>query len=138
MIFNTRLYVLLAIASPRCFKLNLYVRTTPQGSSSHMLKQFFLWGSFTKRLYSFDNGIQNNLHTLFLQASYSHMIFLQVLVLIQHEIIKCKLWAKNSNLYLFIYLEERSEWIINHIHVRLFPMHQTNHHVPLITFHPYG
>jgi len=34
-----------------------------------------------------------------------------------------------------IYLKERSEWIINHIHLHLFPMYQTNHQVPLITFH---
>jgi hypothetical protein len=29
-------------------KSNLYVRITPQGSSSHVPKDFLLWGSFTK------------------------------------------------------------------------------------------
>jgi hypothetical protein len=38
------------IRSPMCLKSNLYVRTTPQGSSSHVPKDFSLWGSFTKRL----------------------------------------------------------------------------------------
>jgi len=35
------------------------VGTTPQGSSSHMLKYSPLWGSLTKRLQSFHNGIHN-------------------------------------------------------------------------------
>jgi hypothetical protein len=56
------------IGSPTHLKLNIYVRTTPQGSSSHALKDFPLWRSFTKRLLSFHNGIHNNLHILFLQG----------------------------------------------------------------------
>jgi hypothetical protein len=35
------------------------------------------------------------------------------------------------------YIFEGKKWIIvNHIHLHLFPMYQTNHEVPLITFHP--
>jgi hypothetical protein len=34
-------------------------------------------------------------------------------------------------------LKERSGWIINNIHLHLFPMFQTNHEVPLINFHPF-
>ncbi len=36
-----------------------------------------------------------------------------------------------------IYLKEKSECIVNHIHLHLFPMYQTNYHVPFITFHPF-
>jgi hypothetical protein len=34
-----------------------------------------------------------------------------------------------------IYLKERNEWIVKHIHLHLIPMYQTNHRMPLITFH---
>jgi hypothetical protein len=37
-------------------------------SSSHTPKDSPIWGSLTKRLYSFHNGIYNNLHILFLQG----------------------------------------------------------------------
>jgi len=38
-----------------------------------------------------------------------------------------------STLYTF---EEKNGSIINHIHLHLFPMYQTNHQVPFIIFHP--
>ncbi len=36
------------IGSPMRLKLNLYVRTTPQENSSHVLKDSPLWGSLAK------------------------------------------------------------------------------------------
>jgi len=34
-----------------------------------------------------------------------------------------------------IYLKEINVRIVNHIHLHLLPMYQTNHHVPIIIFH---
>jgi len=65
MIFQQETSHFCEIASSTCLKSNLYVRTTPQVSSSHMLKDSPLWGSLTKRLH---NGIHNNFHSLFLQG----------------------------------------------------------------------
>jgi hypothetical protein len=42
MISNMRLYILFGIGSPTCLKSNFYARTIPQGSSSHMSKDYFL------------------------------------------------------------------------------------------------
>jgi hypothetical protein len=36
-----------------------------------------------------------------------------------------------------IYLKKKNGWIVNHIHLYLFPMYQTNHHMSLIIFHPF-
>jgi hypothetical protein len=33
-------------------------------------------------------------------------------------------------------LEGKNALIVKHIHLHLFPMYQTNHRMPLITFHP--
>jgi hypothetical protein len=73
----------------------------------------------------------------FFKDSYSHMVFLQVLI----QLITWSYWMqimsqKFQSLPL-IYLKERSEWIVNHIHLHLFSMYQTNYQVSLITFHPY-
>ncbi len=45
-----------------------------------MYKDFPLHGSLTKDYKVFYNSVHNNLHILFFKASYSHMIFLQVLI----------------------------------------------------------
>jgi hypothetical protein len=73
----------------------------------------------------------------FFKDSYSHMIRLQVLI----QLTTWSYWMqimspKSSNLYHVIYLKEKNGWIVNHIHLHLFPMYQTNHQVPLIIFHP--
>jgi hypothetical protein len=54
-------------------KSNLYVRTTPQGSSSHTLKDSLLWGSPTKDYKVHNNGIHNNLHILFFSKISIHI-----------------------------------------------------------------
>jgi hypothetical protein len=61
-------------------KSNLYVKITPQGSSSHAPKDYSLWGSFTK-----DYNVYTMVFTIistfyFFKDSYSHMILLQVLI----------------------------------------------------------
>jgi hypothetical protein len=66
------------IGSLTCLKLNFYVETTPQGSSSHMPKDSLLWGSPTK-----DYKVYTMLFTIistfyFFKDSYSHMTHLQV------------------------------------------------------------
>jgi hypothetical protein len=136
MIFNMKLYFFLVIRSPRCLKLNLYVRTTPQRSSSHMPKYSFLWGSFTKRLYSLNNGIHNNFQILFFQ----NFLFTYDTSTSLDSSNNMKLLNANyepkAPIFTLYILKEKNEWIVNHIHSHLFPMHQTNHHISLITFHP--
>jgi hypothetical protein len=44
------------------------MKTTPQGSSSHVYKDFPLHGSFTKDYKVFYNSVHNNLHILFFQS----------------------------------------------------------------------
>jgi hypothetical protein len=72
----------------------------------------------------------------FFKAFYSHMILLQVLI----QLRTWNYWMqiisqKFQSLYL-IYLKERSRWTVNHIHLHLFLMYQTNHQMSFITFHP--
>jgi hypothetical protein len=55
----------------------------------------------------------------------------------QHEVIECKLWTQKFQSLPLIYSKERNGWIVNHIHLHLFPMYQTNHQFPFITFHPF-
>jgi hypothetical protein len=59
-------------------KSNLYVRTTPQGSSSHTLKDSLLW-ALTKdyKVYTMVFTIISTFY--FFKDFYSHMILLQVL-----------------------------------------------------------
>ncbi len=72
----------------------------------------------------------------FLKAFHSHMMFLQVLI----QLTKWNYWMQITSQKFqslpLIYLKERNGWIVNHIHLHLFPMYQTNHQMPLITFHP--
>jgi hypothetical protein len=80
MIPNMRLYIFFGIRSPTLLKSNIYVRTTPQGSSSHVLKDFALWGSLIKD-YKASTMVFTIISTFFfLKASYSYMILLQVLI----------------------------------------------------------
>ncbi len=66
--------------SPTLLKLNLYMKTTPQGSSSHMYKDFPLRGSLTKDYKVFTIMFIIISTFYFFKASYSHMIFLHVLI----------------------------------------------------------
>jgi hypothetical protein len=63
-----------------CLKSNLYVRTTPQGSSSHAPKDSPLWGSLTEeyKVYTMVFTIISTFY--FFKDSYPHMIFLHVLI----------------------------------------------------------
>jgi hypothetical protein len=73
----------------------------------------------------------------FFKAFYSHMILLQVLI----QLTTLNYWMsimsqKFQSLFFYIYLKEKNGWIINHIHLCLFLMYQSNHQVSFITFHP--
>jgi hypothetical protein len=68
----------------------------------------------------------------FFKASYSHMMLLQMLI----QLTIWNYWMQNMRPKTPIYLKERSGWMFNHIHLHLFPMYQTNHQMPPITFHP--
>jgi hypothetical protein len=61
-------------------KLNLYVRITSKGSSSHVPKDFPLWDHSPKDYKVFPMVFTIILTFYFLTASYSHMILLQVLI----------------------------------------------------------
>ncbi len=86
-----RLYILLDVRSFTCLKLNICVRITTKGSSSHALNFFPLLGSHIK-----DYKVSTMVCTItstfyFFKASYSHMILLQVLM----TIINMKLLNEN-------------------------------------------
>jgi hypothetical protein len=72
----------------------------------------------------------------FFKASYSHMIFLQVLIQLTTWNYWMQIMSQKLQFLLFIYLKERIGWIVNHIHLHIFHMYQTNNHMPLIIFHP--
>jgi hypothetical protein len=108
------------------------VKTTPQGSSSHVFKDSSLWESLTKD-YKVHNGIHNNFHILFLQR-FLFTYFYKSWSNWQHKVIECKLFPKAPISTPYI-LEGKNGWIINHIHLHLLAMYQTNHQVPLIIFH---
>jgi hypothetical protein len=111
------------------------VKTTPQGNSSHAPKDYSLWGSITKDYIVLHNGIHNNLQILFLQR----FLFTYDTSTSLDPINKMKLNANYAQKLQFLpltYLKERCGWIVNHIHLHLFPMYQTNHQMPSIIFHP--
>jgi hypothetical protein len=56
------------------------MKTTPQGSLSHMYKDFPSWGSLTKDYKVFTIMFIIISTFYFFKASYSHMIFLHVLI----------------------------------------------------------
>ncbi len=66
--------------SLKCLKSNLYVRTTLQKNSSHVPKDFPLWGSLTRGYKVFTMVFTIISTFYFFKASYSHMILLQVLI----------------------------------------------------------
>jgi len=91
-------------------KLNLYVRITPQVSSSHALKNFLLWGSFTKDYKVFTMVFTIISTFYFFETSYSHMIFLQVLIAINNT----KLLNANYELkapIITFYILEGKKWM---------------------------
>jgi len=136
MISNMRLYIFFGIGSPAHQKSNLYVRTTPQGSSPHAPKDSPLWGSLPKD-YNISTMVFIIISTFyFFKASYSHMIFLQILIQVTIWNYWMQIMSQKLQSLPLIYSKERRGWIINHIHLHLFPMYQTNHQVSLITFHP--
>ncbi len=64
--------------------MNLYVKITPKGSSSHVSKDFILWGSLDK-VYKISTIVFIIISMFyFFKASYSHVIFLQVLIAINN------------------------------------------------------
>jgi hypothetical protein len=71
----------------------------------------------------------------FFKDSSSHMILLQILIQLTTWNYWMQIISPKLQYLPPIYLKERSGWIINHIHLHLFFMYQTNQHVPLTTFH---
>jgi hypothetical protein len=116
-------------------KSNFCVRITSQASSSHMLKDFFLCWSLTidYKVYTMVFTIISTFY--FFKYSYSHMILLQVLIQLTTWSYWMQIMSQKPQSLPLIYLKERSEWIVNHIHLHLILMYQTNHQVPLIIFH---
>jgi len=72
----------------------------------------------------------------FFKDSYPHMTLLQILIQLTTWSYWMQIMPQKLQSLPFIYLKERSGWIVNHIHLHIFPMYQTNHQVPLIIFHP--
>jgi hypothetical protein len=71
----------------------------------------------------------------FFEASYSHMILLQVLIQLTTWSYWMQIMSQKLQFLPFIYLKKKNGWIVNHIHLHLFSMYQTNHQVSHITFH---
>jgi hypothetical protein len=108
----------------------------PKGVHRMHLK-IFLYGDHSPKDYKISTMVFTIISTFyFFKAFYWHMILLQVLI----ELTTWNYWIQIINqkfqFLSLIYLKERNGWIINHIHLRLFLMYQTNHQVSLITFHP--
>jgi hypothetical protein len=111
------------------------MKITPQNSLSHVSKDSPWWGSLTKRLQSFHSDIHNHLHILFLQGFlFTYDAFTSLDPTNNMKLLNANYEPKApiSTPYIF---EKKKEWIVNHIHLHLFPMYQTNHRVS-ITFHP--
>jgi hypothetical protein len=109
------------------------VRTTPQGSSSHAPKDSPLWGSLTK-----DYKVYTMVFTIFLQGFlFTYDTSTSFDPTNNMKLLNANYEPQKIQSLPLIYLKERSGWIINHIHLHLFPMYQINHQMPLITFHPF-
>jgi hypothetical protein len=101
----------------------------------HMRLKIILYGDQSPKTIKFTQWYHNNLHILFLQR----FLFTYDTSTSLDPTNKMKLnanYPQNLQFLPLIYLKERSGWIVNHIHLHLFPMYQTNHHVPLIILHP--
>jgi hypothetical protein len=135
MVSNMRFYTLLGIGSLTRLNSNLYVRITPQGSSSQVPKDSPSRVSLTNdyKVYTMVFTIISTFY--FFKYSYSHMILLQVLTQLTTWSYWMQIMSQKPQSLPLIYLKERSEWIVNHIHLHLILMYQTNHQVPLIIFH---
>ncbi len=109
----------------------------PKGVHHTHLK-ILLYEDHSPKAYKFSTMVFTIVSTFyFFKASYSHIMLLQVLI----QLTTWNYWMKNMSQKFqslpHIYLKEIYGWIIDHIHLHLFPMYQTNHEVPLITFHPF-
>jgi hypothetical protein len=113
------------IGSPTRLKSNLYVRTTPQGNSSHMFKKFPLWGSFSK-----DYNVYTIVFTIistfyFFKDSYSHLIFLQVLI----QLTTWSYWMQIMSPKALIFtpcILGRKKWMNNWPHSSTYIPHVSN------------
>ncbi len=72
----------------------------------------------------------------FFKASYSHMMLLQFLIQLPTWNYWMQIMTQKLQSLPLIYLKKKNQWIVNHIHLHLFPMYQTKNQVSLITFHP--
>jgi hypothetical protein len=103
---------------------------------THTSKDSSLWGSFTKdyNVYTMEFTMISTFY--FLKISHSYTIFLQVFIQLTTLSYQMQIMSQKLQSLPFIYLKERSGWIVNHVHLHLFFMYQTNHQVSLIIFHP--
>ncbi len=107
----------------------------PKGVYYTCLKIFF-YGDHSSKYYKVFKMAFIIIFTFyFVKASYSHMMLLQVLIQLTTWNYWMQIMSQKLKSLPFIYLKERSGWIVNHIHLHLFPMYQTNHQMSLITFH---
>ncbi len=108
---------------------------TPREFITHL--KIFLYGDHSPKDYKVSTMVFTTISTFyFFKASYSHVILLQVLIQLTTWNYWMQIISQKFQPLSLIYLKERSEWIVHHIHLRLFPMYQTNHQMPLIIFHP--
>ncbi len=100
--------------------------------------KILLDGITCQKIISFHIGIHNHLHILFLQGFlFTYDTSTSFDPTNNMKLLNTNYKPKSSNLYpLYTWRKKRDEYLTTFIHVHLFPMYQTNHQVPLITFHP--
>jgi len=94
----------------------------------HMCLKILLYGDHSLKTIKFPQWCsQYTSHFFIFETSYSHMIFLQVLIAINNtKLLNANYEPKAPIITLYI-LEGKNGWIVNHIHLHIFPMYQTNH-----------
>ncbi len=108
----------------------------PKGIHHTHLK-IFLYGDHSPKDYKVFTMVFTIISTFyFFKASYSHFMLLQVLIQLTTWNYSIQIMSQKLQSLPLIYLKEKNGWIINHIHLHLFPIYQTNHQVPFIIFHP--
>jgi hypothetical protein len=104
--------------------------------ASHAPKDSPLWGSLIKnyKIYKMIFTIISTFY--FFKDSYPHMILLQVLIQLTTWNYRMQSVLQKFQSLPLIYFKEKNGWIVNHIHLHLFPTYQTIHQMPLMIFHP--
>jgi hypothetical protein len=107
-------------------------------SSSQVPKDFpLLYGNDSPKYYKIFTMVFTIISTFyFFKASYSHIMLLQVLIQLTTRNYWMQIMSQKLQFLPVMYMKEKCGWIVNHIHLHLFPMYQTNYQVSFIIFHP--